>query len=102
MEPVITHLKDNAVIALMILITALYQSGHNRAILAELAAVRAEMAAEFNAAPRTETADTNERLARVGTRLDSIVGSVKSGDFTLRMVLISGYGLLLLSELTVL
>ena len=79
MEPVITHLKDNALIALMILITALYQSGHNRAILAELAefraelaATRAEMAAEFKAA-RAETADTNERLARTGTRLDGIV-----------------------------
>ena len=100
METVITQLKDNALVALMIMITALYLGGDSRAIRSELdeiraemaendqsirteiaalradmvannQAIRAEMAEEFKAV-RAKIADTNERLARVETRLDSI------------------------------
>jgi len=100
METIFTLLKDNALVAVMFLITALYLGGDNQvirsdmaAIRADIAAVRAEMAAnnqairtemaeEFRAvraemaeefkAVRAEIANTNERLARVETRLDSI------------------------------
>ena len=64
-------LKDNALVALMILITALYTGEDRQAIRAELAgefkAVRAEIA---NTNERI--ADTNEQLARVEARLDNI------------------------------
>ena len=107
MDTVFTLLKDNAPVAVMILITALYfgedsravrdgmaeirddldairddltevrteMASNNQAIRAEMAgefkAVRAEMAGEFGAV-RAEMANTNERLARVEIRLDSI------------------------------
>ena len=103
METIFTLLKDNALVAVMFLITALYLGGDNQvirsdmaairtemaairtdvtAIRADIAAVRAEMAANNQAirtemaeefkAVRAEIANTNERLARVETRLDSI------------------------------
>ena len=43
----------------------------DQAIRTEMAAVRAELAEEFKGV-RSEIAETNERLARVETRLDSI------------------------------
>ena len=100
MESTFALLKDNALVAIMFLVTALYLGGDNdelraemrtelaeiragiaetrvdlTAIRAEMAvnnqAIRAEMAEEFKAV-RAEIANTNERLARVETRLDSI------------------------------
>lgn len=97
METVITQLKDNALVALFILITALYLGGDNRAIRSELEefraemaennlsiraeiaalraemvsnnqAIRAEMAEEFKAV-RAEIANTNERIANTNERL---------------------------------
>ncbi|MXX05840.1 MAG: hypothetical protein F4Z71_03680 [Gammaproteobacteria bacterium] len=110
METIFTLLKDNALVAVMFLITALYLGGDNQVIRSDMAAIRTEMAAirtemaairtdvtatradiaavraemaannqairtemaeEFKAV-RAEIANTNERLARVETRLDSI------------------------------
>ena len=96
METIITLLKDNALVAVMFLITALYLGGDSQAIRADITSIRAdlttiradlttiraemaannqairtEMAEEFKAV-RAEIANTNERLARVETRLDSI------------------------------
>ncbi len=100
METIFTLLKDNALVAVMFLITALYLGGDNQVIRTDMAAIRAditairteiaanneairiEMAEEFRAvraemaeefkAVRAEIANTNERLARMETRLDSI------------------------------
>ena len=73
----------------MFLAIALYLGGDSQAIRADIAAIRAdltsvraemaannqairaEMAEEFKAV-RAEIANSNERLARVGTRLDSM------------------------------
>ena len=96
METIFTLLKDNALVAVMFLITALYLGGDNQVIRSDMAAIRTdvtatrtdiaavraemaannqairtEMAEEFKAV-RAEIANTNERLARVETRLDSI------------------------------
>ena len=86
METTITILKDNALMAVMFLATALYLGGDIQDLRDEMAgefrAVREEMAEEFKAVReemaegfmgvRSEIARANERLARTETRLDGV------------------------------
>ena len=86
METTITILKEHTPTALLLLVAGFLlqndlggeiqeiradMAANKEEIRADIAALRADMNEEFKAV-RAEIADTNERLARVETRLDSI------------------------------